>query len=55
LLRNFLDAHDLGIVLAPDGALRLASGLVRIPDVCWERFPNRELPAEPVPDLAVEC
>ena len=55
LLRIFLDSHDLGIVLAPDGALRLAPGLVRIPDVCfisWERFPNRELPAEPIPDLA---
>jgi Uma2 family endonuclease len=54
LLRNFLDAHDLGIVLAPDGTLRLGPGLVRIPDVCfiaWERFPNRELPAEPIPDL----
>jgi len=55
LLRNFLDERDLGIVLAPDGALRLAPGLVRIPDVCfisWERFPNRDLPAEPIPDLA---
>ena len=55
LLRNFLDAHDLGIVLAADDPLRLASGLVRIPDVCfisWERFPNRELPAEPIPELA---
>ena len=28
---------------------------MRVPDVCfisWDRFPNRELPAEPIPDLA---
>jgi Uma2 family endonuclease len=54
-LRNFLDQNDLGIVLAPDGTLRLAPGLVRAPDVSfisWDRFPDRELPAEPIPDLA---
>lgn len=58
---NFLDAHDLGIVLGADATLRLAPGVVRLPDVsfiAWERFPNRLLPAEPmpdlVPDLAVE-
>jgi Uma2 family endonuclease len=60
-LNNFLDTHDLGIVLGADATLRLAPGLVRLPDVsfiAWEHFPNRELPAEPipelVPDLAVE-
>jgi Uma2 family endonuclease len=50
----FLMRHDLGIVLAPDGTLRLMPGLVRIPDVSfisWRKFPNRELPAEPIPDL----
>jgi Uma2 family endonuclease len=55
LLERFLEPHDLGIVLAPDGPLRLAPGLVRLPDVSfisWERFPNREIPAEPIPDLA---
>jgi Uma2 family endonuclease len=58
---SFLDRHDLGIVLGADGTLRLMPGLVRIPDVSfisWRKFPNRELPAEPipnlVPDLAVE-
>jgi len=50
----FLMRHDLGIVLGPDGTLRLTPGLVRIPDVSflsWNKFPNRELPAEPIPDL----
>jgi Uma2 family endonuclease len=50
----FLDQHDLGIVLGPDGTLRLMPGLVRIPDVSfisWSKFPNRLLPAEPIPDL----
>jgi Uma2 family endonuclease len=61
LLRNFLDQHPLGIVLAPDGPYRLVPGLVRLPDVSfvsWEHFPNRRLPAGRVlgvaPDLAVE-
>jgi Uma2 family endonuclease len=55
LLRNFLDEHDGGIVLAPDGTLRLGPGLVRLPDVTfipWERLPNEEFPDEPIPDLA---
>jgi Uma2 family endonuclease len=50
----FLDQHDLGIVLGPDGTLRLMPGLVRIPDVSfisWDKFPNRLLPREPIPDL----
>ncbi len=50
----FLDRHDLGIALGPDGTLRLMPGLVRIPDVSfisWTKFPNRELPPEPIPDL----
>lgn len=50
----FLSEHDLGIVLGTDGTLRLMPGLVRIPDVSfisWDKFPNRELPAEPIPDL----
>jgi Uma2 family endonuclease len=60
-LGRFLDVHDLGVVLGADATLQLAPGLVRLPDVsfiAWERFPNRELPAEPipalVPDLVVE-
>jgi Uma2 family endonuclease len=61
LLGAFVEEHALGIVLGADATLRLAPGLVRLPDVsfiAWERFPNRMLPAEPVldlaPDLAVE-
>jgi Uma2 family endonuclease len=53
-LESFLDRHDLGIVLGADGTIRLARGLVRIPDVSffsWDHFPNRELPPEPIPDL----
>ncbi len=55
LLGNFVDPLDLGIVTAPDGTLRLAPGLVRIPDVAfisWDRLPSREYPSEPIPDLA---
>jgi Uma2 family endonuclease len=61
ILGNFVEQHDLGTVSAPDGAMRLRPGRVRLPDVSfvsWERFPNRRLPAERVPavvpDLAVE-
>ena len=61
LLGNFLEKHDLGIVLGADGTLRILPNQVRIPDVCfirWSQFPNRELPPEPIPalapDLAVE-
>jgi Uma2 family endonuclease len=34
--------------------MRLASGLVRIPDVsfiAWEKLPGRRLPRQPIPDL----
>src|SRR5438105_3865279 len=54
-LGEFVDLHDLGIVLGPDATLRLRSGLVRLPDVSfisWDHFPGRLLPAEPVPNLA---
>jgi Uma2 family endonuclease len=61
LLGNFVAARDLGIVLGPDGMIRLSPGLVRIPDVSyvsWERLPKRALPDQPiadfVPNLAVE-
>jgi Uma2 family endonuclease len=53
-LEHFLGKHDLGILVPPDGTVRLWPGLVRIPDISfasWERFPNRELPAESIPDL----
>ena len=61
MLREFADKHDLGVVFGADGPTRLRVGLVRIPDtgfVSWERFPNQEVPDDPIstviPDLAVE-
>jgi Uma2 family endonuclease len=55
LLQTFLDKNDLGNLAGADGTLRLMPGLVRIPDlsfVSWDRLPNREVPATPIPDLA---
>jgi Uma2 family endonuclease len=61
LLHEFLNQYDLGIVLGPDGTLRILADQIRVPDVAflsWRHFPGRILPAEPVPaiapDLAVE-
>jgi Uma2 family endonuclease len=61
LLHEFLNQHDLGIVLGPDGTLRILANQIRVPDVAflsWRHFPGRMLPAEPVPaiapDLAIE-
>jgi Uma2 family endonuclease len=61
LLRNFVKPQKLGTVLGADGMLRLAPGLVRIPDVAFlsmEKFPNGRFPkgaiAPLAPDLAVE-
>jgi len=61
LLGNFVEDHDLGIVTAPDGTLRLLPGLVRIPDVAfisWNQLPDRKYPNEPIasliPELAVD-
>lgn len=60
-LQNFLDQHDLGIVLGEAGTLRILPTQIRVPDVCflrWEQFPDRKLPRESIPalapDLAVE-
>jgi Uma2 family endonuclease len=60
-LEDYLEQHDLGIVAGADGMMRLARGLVRIPDVsfiAWKRLPNRKVPQEPIaglaPDLAIE-
>lgn len=35
ILGNFIIDHNLGVVLGADGMLRLAPGLVRIPDVSF--------------------
>ena len=61
LLKNFVKPRKLGTVLGADGMLRLAPGLIRIPDVAFlsmEKFPGGRFPkggAAPLaPDLAVE-
>ncbi len=61
LLGNHVDEHNLGIVLGADGMMRLAPGLVRIPDVSfisWDRLPGGRIPHESLwnlaPNLAVE-
>ncbi|MSR60242.1 MAG: Uma2 family endonuclease [Planctomycetaceae bacterium] len=55
LLGAFVREYDLGIVAGEAGMLRLAHGLVRIPDVSfvtWAKFPDLQVPADPIPDLA---
>jgi Uma2 family endonuclease len=55
ILLTFVRLRNLGLVTAPDGTMRLAPGLVRIPDVAfisWDRLPDRCVPIEPIPDLA---
>lgn len=61
LLGNFLHQARLGIVAGADGMMKLAAGLVRIPDVSfvsWSRLPDGRVPRAPIPspapDLAVE-
>jgi Uma2 family endonuclease len=61
-LTEWVMTHNLGMVFPPDGMLRLAPGLVRIPDVTfipWSRVPGRQLSLAPTitalfPELAVE-
>lgn len=60
-LRVFVRPRNLGLVTGADGMMRLAPGLVRIPDVAfvaWYRFPDRRVPTDPIPavspDLAIE-
>jgi Uma2 family endonuclease len=55
ILWGFVRQHNLGLVTGADGMVRLASGLVRIPDVAfvsWDRLPGRRVPVEPIPGLA---
>jgi Uma2 family endonuclease len=61
LIGEFVEEDDLGIVLGADGMMRLAPGLLRIPDasfISWQRLPERRIPRQAVwdlaPDLAVE-
>jgi Uma2 family endonuclease len=60
-LVNFARPRKLGMLLAPDGMLRLMPGLVRAPDISFisrESYPDGKKPTEPIapmaPDLAVE-
>ena len=60
-LYKFVAPRKLGLVAAPDGMMRLAAGLVRMPDVSfisWARLPGGKIPKAPIPrlapDLAVE-
>ena len=55
LVKSYLDKNDLGICVGADGMMRIAPGLVRIPDlsfISWDRLPGRKSPREPIPDLA---
>lgn len=61
LLGNWVKPRKLGAVLGADGMLRLAPGLVRIPDVSFlamDKFPRGKFPRDKIarlsPDLAVE-
>ena len=61
LMGAFVERHGLGVVAGEAGMLRLAPGLVRIPDVSfvsWNQLPGRRVPRVPIadlaPDLAVE-
>ena len=61
ILRGFIIPRNLGLVVGPDGMLKLMPGLVRIPDVSflsWDRIPGGKVPSEAIPpispDLAVE-
>lgn len=54
-IMSYLRQNDLGICVGADGMMRIAPGLVRIPDVSfisWGRLPGGESPQEPIPDLA---
>ena len=61
VLWGFVKTRNLGLVTGADGMVRLAPGLVRIPDlafISWQRLPERRVPTDPipglVPDLVVE-
>jgi Uma2 family endonuclease len=61
LINWYLEKNDLGICAGEGGMMRLALGLVRIPDVSFvarDKLPGRDTPSDPIPglapDLAVE-
>jgi Uma2 family endonuclease len=54
ILAPWVAQRNLGAVAGADGMMRLAPGLIRIPDVSfieWDRFPNRQVQRDPIPDL----
>jgi len=55
LLGNWVRKRKLGLVAGEGGMLKLARGLVRIPDVSfvsYDRLPGRRSPGRPIPNLA---
>ncbi len=55
LLLAHVRPRRLGIVLGPDGTLRMITGQLLAPDVAFisfERLPEGKRPQEPIPDLA---
>jgi Uma2 family endonuclease len=53
-INQYLETHDFGQVLGPDGAVKILRGKIKIPDVSfvrWERFPKKKLPRRPIPKL----
>ncbi|TVS19397.1 MAG: Uma2 family endonuclease [Planctomycetaceae bacterium] len=60
-LKMYLQEHRMGVLLGPDGLLRIQPRQVRVPDVSfvsWERLGSRRLADYPIlpvaPDLAVQ-
>jgi Uma2 family endonuclease len=60
MLGEYLQTHNIGVVLPADGLFRLAPGLVRLPDVSfirWEAW-TKDVAAQQItpiaPDLAIE-
>jgi Uma2 family endonuclease len=53
-LNNYLDTDRIGVATGADGMTRLFGDTVRGPDVAfvsWNRMPNGQIPADPIPDL----
>ena len=51
---RFIKGKSLGIVTGADGMMRLAPGLIRIPDVAFIRkaqFPGGRVGTDPIPDI----
>jgi Uma2 family endonuclease len=54
-LAPFIKKHRLGVIAGADGPIRLASGLVRLPDISFisrDRVSGGKRPRGPVPNLA---